>query len=66
MDKRVEFHQAQITVVVKVVDDERSHGMHQLQYQVLMDTDAEWESVRELMHEQIAQLQEQLDGDSEK
>jgi len=64
MTKRIEFHQAQLTVVLRAVDDDRSYGTQVLRYDMLLNTDAEWNNVRALLAEQMEQLQEQLDGDS--
>jgi hypothetical protein len=47
MTKRVEFHQAQVTVTVKVVDDERSYGTQDFSTVVLMNTNADWADLRE-------------------
>lgn len=67
MTKRVEFHQAQIQVVFRVVDDERSYGLPTMQAQVVVDTDAEWADVRrqieEARAEYEAKLAEAKDGD---
>ena len=64
MARNVEFHQAQLTVVLRIVDDDRSYGTQVLRYDMLLNTDAEWNNVRALLAEQMEQLQEQLDGDS--
>lgn len=58
---KVEFHQAQITVTVRVVDGERSHGVQQIETSILLNTDADWIDARQRIDEAIAQMQAQLD-----
>lgn len=66
MTKRVEFHQVTVTVVAKIVDDERSYGTVQpFQFNLLMDTDAEWADARKRVAEHLKKLQEQLDGNGD-
>ncbi len=61
MTKRVEFHQAQVTVAVKIVDDERSYGQQSFDTVVLMNTNADWADLREKIDNTIVQFQKQLD-----
>ena len=56
MSKRVEFHQAEITVTVRVVDDERSYGARRFSLALLLDTDAEWTAARRQIRETIEGL----------
>lgn len=63
MAKRVEFHQAQIAVVAKVVDDERSYGTPQFTLNVLLDTDAEWAAARKQIAEGLRQLEEKANAE---
>ena len=63
MDKRVEFHQAQIKVTVRIVDDEKSHGMRQFDTALLLNTDPEWADVRERIDRAIEQIREQVAED---
>lgn len=65
MAKRVEFHQANITVSFSIVDENRSYGVRQAQLSLLMDTDEEWAVAREQIQATMKQLQEQLDANGD-
>ena len=65
MPKRVEFHQAEITVTVRIVDDERSYGARQFSLVLLMDTEQEWHVAREQVRIAIDKMQDQLDANSD-
>ena len=60
MSKRVEFHQAQIVVDFRIVDEERSHGLKRATVTLLMDTEQEWAAAREEIERARVQLGEQL------
>lgn len=57
MKKRVEFHQANIQVAFKIVDDEKSYGLKTAEFSLLMDTPEEWVTAQEL----VAQAKEQVE-----
>jgi hypothetical protein len=65
--KRVEFHQAQITVVVRIVDDERSYGLQQFSTTLFLNKDAEWTDARKRIDEALEEMAQQVntngDGD---
>jgi len=63
--KRIEFHQANITVSFSIVDENRSYGIRQAQLSLLMDTDEEWDAAREQIQATMKQLQEQLDANGD-
>ena len=63
--KRAEFHQAQITIVIKIVDDERSYGTQQAQINLLVDTDEEWAATREQVAKALKQVEEQVNASSD-
>lgn len=65
MEKRVEFHQATITVLFRIVDGNRSYGVKQAQISLLVDSDEEWQVARKQIQAAMAQLQEQLDADGD-
>lgn len=65
--KRVEFHQAQISVAARIVDDEKSHGAQQFSTTLYLNTDAEWADARKRIDEALAEIKKQVnsdDGDS--
>lgn len=62
MTKRVEFHQANITTLFRVIDGDRSLGLRQMQSQVLVDTDAEWADVRRQIQQAMTELEAELNG----
>ena len=62
--KRVEFHQARIVVIFRIVDDNRSYGMQQAQLDVLIDTDAEWAAAREQIEKARTELEQKANADS--
>ena len=61
MTKQAQFHQAQIAVLVRIIDGDKSDGLRQFQTGVLLNTDAEWVAVREQIDEAIAEIQKELD-----
>lgn len=63
--KRAEFHQAKITVVIRIVDDERSYGVQQAQFDLLMDTDEEWAAAREQIEKARQQVEEQVNANGD-
>jgi hypothetical protein len=65
MSKRAEFHQVQITAVIKIVDDGRSYGTQQVQINLLVDTDEEWVAAREQIEKARQQVEEQANANSD-
>lgn len=63
--KRVEFHQVQINVVMKIVDDERSYGTQQAQVNLFVDSDQEWDAAREQIYEAMLQVEKQVNAVSD-
>jgi hypothetical protein len=61
MPKKVEFHQANIVVLVRVLDGDKSDGLRQFQTGVILNTDAEWSDVRQKIDDTIAEIQNGLD-----
>jgi len=60
MTKRAEFHQAQVNVQFRIVDDDRSYGLQEAQVTILIDTEQEWTNAIDQIHGALAQLTEQL------
>jgi len=54
--KRVEFHQADIRVTVKVTDDDRSYGMKQFTFSLLKNTPQEWQAAMQQVNNMLSQL----------
>ena len=65
MTKRAEFHQAQINVVMRIVDDERSYGTQQAQINLFMNSDEEWAAAREQIAEALLQVGKQVNASSD-
>lgn len=63
--KRAEFHQAKITAVIRIVDDERSYGVQQAQFDLLIDTDEEWVAARKQIEKARQQVEEQVNAISD-
>lgn len=64
--RRIEFHQARITVTARIVDEARSYGVQQFELTVLLNTDTEWAVARERISKAMTQLTEGLhDADSD-
>lgn len=63
MTKKVEFHQANISVLLKVMDGDKSdgQGLRRADTTIFCNTDAEWEDARGQIDKAIASLQAQLD-----
>lgn len=65
MKKRVEFHQANIQIAFKIVDDEKSYGLKTAEFSLLMDTPEEWATAQEAIRKARERLEEGIDhGDS--
>lgn len=58
--KRAQLHQATITALLAVVDDEKSYGLRKVQTTVLMDTEAEWDAAIIQIREALAKLDDKL------
>lgn len=63
MSRHVEFHEAQITIAVKVVEGGRTVDVQRFQLAVLVDTPQEWAQAIELVQAQLKALREVADGD---
>lgn len=63
MTKKVELHQINITILLKVIDGDRSdgRGLRQAQTAIFCNSDAEWADARQQVENAVAQLQAQLD-----
>lgn len=62
---KIEFHQAQITVAVRLIDGQKSKGLKQFSLQVLLDTDEEWAAARQQIADAMKKLQEEADADGD-
>jgi hypothetical protein len=62
MTKRAEFHQAIINVQFRIVDDDRSYGLHNAQVIVLLDKDRDWQLAITQIQDAMHQLNEDLQG----
>lgn len=57
---RVEFHQAEINVVVLITDGDKSHGLRQMQTVALLNTEAEWLNVMAQIETGLQQIREEV------
>lgn len=60
--KKIELHQINVTVVLRVIDGDKSDGLRQFQTGLLLDTDAEWAALRENIQQEIVRLQQELNN----
>ena len=63
--KRAEFHQAKVVVIIRVLDDERSYGTQRAEIDLFVDTDEEWDAVREQITKAMKQVEEQVNASSD-
>lgn len=63
MAKVVEFHEAQITLAVKTIEDGRVTDVQRFQLAVLVDTPQEWAQAVALIQAQLVALRSDDDGD---
>ena len=63
--KRAEFHQAKVVVIIRVLDDERSYGPQRAEIDLFVDTDEEWDAVREQIAKAMKQIEEQVNASSD-
>lgn len=63
---KVEFHQAQIVVDAKLIDDNgKVTGKRRFAFEVLLNNDAEWGAVQQQVQDGLKALQEQADANSD-
>ena len=66
MTKCVEFHQAEITTTVRIIEGDKSHGLQRFSTTILLNTNGDWTDARQRIDKTLEQLQEQLDdGDGD-
>ena len=65
LTKRVEFHQARIQIAVKIVDDERSYGVKNMEIVLLLNTAEEWAAAREQISKAMEQIEVQANADGD-
>lgn len=63
MPLKIEFHQAQVTVAVKLIDGPVSKGLKQFSFMVLQNTEEEWAAARKQVEDALKKLQEEADAD---
>lgn len=61
-EKRVEFHQANVKIAFRVVDDEKSYGLKTAEFSLLLNTPEEWMAAQELVAQAKKQFEEGING----
>jgi len=62
---KVEFHQAQVVVDVRLIDGEKSTGKRRFGFELLLNTDAEWDGARKQVAEGLKKIEAEVNADSD-